>query len=563
MERSHRLQTKNRAAIIVAFLLMLGLALFQGYRTTHDLSWAADVDFDRDISYVQGTLDGHYGMDPSYAGEYLWYNPLLFSVETGLVRITGLPVNIIVTRAGAWLNLLGPIFFFLMAALMLDLEIAIASTLSFLFLANGNILGWGAATYSPWLYPVCFAQWMFYLAILFCYKAFSTGKLAWFAILGASTGILFLAHAAPTVIMVLLVALLLSANLVTAIREKDRTRAGRHLSQAALTIAAFVIASLPLTWYVIGKYHLHSINREAFEYAEGIFIPGNFREMITANLSISFLIAVIGFIRLWKYGQNRILRTILVAWPCLAAIMYLYSTGVAQLDWRYHIHLPGTVPSFHYFFYLKAAQSLFFGFGFVWLVHSILRRLAPGLTPARVALALAAFTLVCSLTYYPFYSRRDDFTVLRNEALYKEKQKDKIDTYHFILDNIPAGDVILTPPDSSSLFPVMATGRKMVSTAFTFSNPYVDFLQRETDRISMVQYLRTGEPASAKEMFRRYKVGYALLPNTSPDNAPQHLILPAKTIYQNRSYTLYSLDSITPSSADRPILPPGNDKSKL
>src|ERR1700742_1759109 len=176
MDRSFRLQTKPRPAIILAFLVMLVLAFVQCFRTTHDLHWAADADFDRDISYVQGTLDGHYGMDPSYTGEYLWYNPLLFSVETALVKVTGLPVNVIVTQAGTWLNILGPIAFFIMAALLLGWEIALAATLSFLFLAAGNIFGYSAATYSPWLYPVCFAQWMFYLDILFCYKAFSTGN---------------------------------------------------------------------------------------------------------------------------------------------------------------------------------------------------------------------------------------------------------------------------------------------------------------------------------------------------------------------------------------------------
>src|SRR5258707_814742 len=82
MERSPRQQAYIQIAFILAFTLMLLLAFVQGFRTTHDLHWAADADFDRDISYVQGTLDGHFGMDPSYAGEYLWYNPLLFSVET-------------------------------------------------------------------------------------------------------------------------------------------------------------------------------------------------------------------------------------------------------------------------------------------------------------------------------------------------------------------------------------------------------------------------------------------------------------------------------------------------
>ena len=51
----------------------MAIAFFQVFRTTHDLLWAFDVDFDRDMSYVQATLDGAYGRDPSYLHEYLWY----------------------------------------------------------------------------------------------------------------------------------------------------------------------------------------------------------------------------------------------------------------------------------------------------------------------------------------------------------------------------------------------------------------------------------------------------------------------------------------------------------
>lgn len=540
---------------------MLLLAFSRGVTTTRDLHWAADADFDRDISYVQGTLDGHFGDDPSYAGEYLWYNPLLFSVETLLVKATGLPINDVVTRAGAYLNLLGPAAFFTMAALLLGFEIALASTLAFLFLSSGNIPGWGAATYSPWLYPVCFAQWMFYIGILLCYKAFSTGKLSWFAALGAITGTLFLGHAAPTVILVLLIAILQAGNILDALRKKEGRLATRHITHSLITAATFLITSLPLTWYVVGKYHLHSINRETFEYTEGIFIPKNLPAMIRANLSVALLISIIGFAWFWKNTVDTLLRKILLGWIGLALFLYCYSTLVAQLDWKYHIHLPGTVPSFHYFFYLKAAQSVFFGFGFIYLFRLAMRRLAPSASPATSAITLGSIVIACCIAYYPFYRDRDDFTALRKAALYKEQQKDKVDAYNYIVSHVPAEGVILCPADSSSLFPVMATGRKMVSTAFTFSNPYVDFIRRESDRLNMVHYLCTGEPASARATFQQYKVHYALVPNNLTGDAP--LRVPARKLHSNDTYTLYSLNIDTTYSADRIAPPRSKDKTKL
>jgi len=91
------------------------------------------------MSYVQGALDGKFGKDPNYAGAYLWYNPMLSSIETLIVKITGLPVNIVLARAGVYLNLLGPLAFVLMLTVLFDLRMALACLLSYLFLASGNI----------------------------------------------------------------------------------------------------------------------------------------------------------------------------------------------------------------------------------------------------------------------------------------------------------------------------------------------------------------------------------------------------------------------------------------
>ena len=101
-----------------------------------------DVDFDRDIGLARGTMNGHYGQDPNYKGEFLWYNSMLFTVEAAISKWTSIPINMVVVRAGAYLNLLGPICFFLMAAYFFGLEIALGSLFAFLFvpaaLANGG-----------------------------------------------------------------------------------------------------------------------------------------------------------------------------------------------------------------------------------------------------------------------------------------------------------------------------------------------------------------------------------------------------------------------------------------
>src|SRR5579859_7084273 len=166
----------ERFILLTASFIMLVIAFVQCFRTTHDLTWAFDTDFDRDMAFIQNSLDGHFGQDPTYLGQYCWYNPLLFSIEAILVKLTGLPINIVVARAGLYLNLLGPLTFFLMAWRLFDLRVATTALLSYLFFANGVVEGTGAATYSPWLYPITFAQFLFYVNILLIFKAFSSGK---------------------------------------------------------------------------------------------------------------------------------------------------------------------------------------------------------------------------------------------------------------------------------------------------------------------------------------------------------------------------------------------------
>ncbi|HEX4850337.1 MAG TPA: hypothetical protein VFV08_05995, partial [Puia sp.] len=204
MPLNHGKLQKNRIYFIIAFVVLIFIAFFQCYNITKDLIWAAEPDFDRDISYVQSVLDGQFGKDPSYSGAYLWYNPLLFSIETIIVKITGLPIHLVVTRAGIYLNLLGPVFFVIMMVILFDYRVALAALLSYLFLSAGDIPGWAVATYSPWLYPVNFAQFLFYQSIIFCYFAFARERYIWFIILGTTIGACFLGHTAPAVLIILI-----------------------------------------------------------------------------------------------------------------------------------------------------------------------------------------------------------------------------------------------------------------------------------------------------------------------------------------------------------------------
>jgi hypothetical protein len=549
MQGLNELPTKNKTVYILACIAILLIAFFQCYRVSHDLNWSYDVDIHRDMSYVQGNLYGHFGQDPNFPGAYLWYNPLLTLAETAIVKVTGLPVHVVLTRAGVYLNLLGPIAFIFMMLVLTDFKITLASLVSYLFLASGAIPSYYAATYSPWLYPVCYAQFLFYLNIVLCYKAFSTQKYFWFFIQGSFIGISFLAHTAPTILIILILASLQLRNLINAVKQKDYASVKKFIAQGIITFIPFVVASLPLTYYIVGKYHMHFLNRMPFEYVDGMFILHNFPEMIRQNISVAFIISLIGFVWFYKNFHHLLIRKIIMNWLFISVIMYIYSTAVATADNQFNFHLPGTVPSFHYFYYIKALQSVFFGFGFVFLISPLIKwieRLVINKSRKTgegnyAELIFIVSVLLCTIIYFPFYQKRYDFVFFREQNLIKEKDKDGIEAYNYILQHIPEDKVVLCE-EKTSIFPVLPTARKMVSIGITFSNPYLDFNSRESDRNHMIAYLRTGQPQQTRALFDAYNVSFVLLKNLGEANDKTAESLPSHIVFKNNTYTIYKID---------------------
>jgi hypothetical protein len=537
----NRAEKNERLVLLTASVLMLAIAFIQCFRTMHDLSWAYDTDFDRDMAFIRNSLEGHFGQDPTYQGNFLWYNPLLFSIEAMLVKITHLPINIIVTRAGIYLNLLGPLTFFLMAWRLFDLRIATASLLSYLFFAAGNIEGSGAATYSPWLYPVTFAQFFFYVNILLCFKAFKSGKYAWFVVLGTSIGLSFLCHTAPAILIILILVSMQAGNWVHALRQKNTAQAKRLILQGGVTFLPFLLVISPFLYYIIGKYHLHFINTYPAEWRPDEMYWKNWRMLIHLNFSLSLLIAVVGFAWFYRSCHSRLQRRIVLNWAAVCIIMYLYSTTIPGIRDKFHIQLPETVPGYHYFFYGKALQSLLYGFGVIFLFDKLFGLLSKSMpVSGKNPGWLAALVLIAAIAYFPYYRDRTDFSTRRELTLAKDNDTARIAAYLFLVDHVPSDKVILCP-EKNSTFPVMASGRKMVCVSILFSNPYLDFHQRYSDACRMLDFLKTGKPTDARRLFDDYQVSYVFLPNSEITDATSGSNLFGEILMKNDGYTLFSL----------------------
>jgi hypothetical protein len=536
---------KDNTRYVIACIIMLLVAFIQCYKTVHDLHWASEPDFDRDIAYIRGTLTGHYGQDPSMLGQYMWYNPIIFLSETLFVKLLGWPINVVVARCGAFLNLINPIVFFIVLVKLFDYKIALSSLLCFVFLIAGNLPCWGAATYSPWMVSDTATQWLFYLSVLCCYKAFDSQKMGWFIALGAVMGVAFLGHSAPVFIMVMILIIMQGQKVLRALQDKHYNLVGTYFLQGAATVIPFIIFAFPMLYYVYGKYHLHFVNRIILECAPGIFARKETFTLLKLNVTFSLIISIIGFIWSYKNFKNPVLRKLLWCWLGVTLLMYIYESAVPTVDKIIHFNLPDTIPAFHYFFYFKALQSIFFGFGFIYLFNLLVqwlsKRSKKEFSPVFANNFFVFAILLYMLVYLPIYCNRWDFSDLRQEALNKEKETDKIDVYNYIVKNVPLDNVLLCP-HGLSLFPVMPTGIKMVSVETYFSNPYVSYDQREADRVKMLSFLTSSTPDTAKNMFSAYKVGDVLLANPDYKYYRQPSFASSSVIFKNNSYTLLSFD---------------------
>ena len=117
----------------------------------------------RDLAVAQSMHDCRCAADPHYRGELLWYNPLTSGVVAAIAAVTGRPMNLVQVRDGAFLNLLAPFGFYVLAVVVAGRLAAVPALVAFLFLGPGQLFD--TATYSPWLMSPNFAQGLFYLGL--------------------------------------------------------------------------------------------------------------------------------------------------------------------------------------------------------------------------------------------------------------------------------------------------------------------------------------------------------------------------------------------------------------
>lgn len=519
----------------VAALGLMAIAFVFAWRTTRDLAWPNEHDLYREMASAQSLLREGYGHDPCYLGERTWYNPLTHIALAVFQRVTGWELSAATARAGAFLNLLGPVSFFLMAMRLLGRRRAVMALVSYLFCIGGSFPSWSAATYSPWLYPVNFAQGFFYLLIfqLAALRDRPPGW-GWALVTGCLWGLCFLAHTAPAL---LFGAILAALVIVRGIRVGSA--AFRHGMIAALAMAVgFVIVIFPYAASIVGHYSLRIVNPIPNGYVPDFLGYRHIPFMLARHIEPPVLVVWVGLFLVVRGRAAPFVRALLLAWFSLAAAYLAYGYAVAGVA-KLGLHWPLIIPSYHALFYLKASFSPLFAIGIDALARGAVARLKPAWEPARRARwsqrgAIAACCLVAVGTM-PQYFNRYDYSRARAEALGHGAESDRIALYRWVRENAGPRDVFLAS-DDMGLFAVAVAGSKTLVVDPYLSNPYVDWTPRNSARRQLFDALAAGDREGFLAGAREWNISHVVVETegfpaaTRPDDAPLEDVWSAGTL---------------------------------
>lgn len=492
-------------------LVVLCLVVFVcGLRATAGLRCPCEPDAYRDLGIAQSILDGTYPEDNAYRGETLWYNPLVGTIVAGVSRITGLNPPVVDIRLGAYLNLLVPLFFFLLCAALFDPWVALAALAFFLFGALPSLpyrVGAIVVTYVPWLVARNFTPFLFFATVLAYHKAWETDRRIWSVATGVLLGITFMSHTGPAI---LLGTIILFTTVLRLFRARKRgTPNKRLIADCTLIMILGFVCSLPYTYSILWNYHFRIVNDAPSQDIYPYFKLGNLRFVVRDALSWSTAIAYLGLIAVLFLRDRMSSKTLVLSWLGFACLFFSYSYYFVQILAERGVHLPCVVPGYQFGLYVSCAKALLFGYGVVVIARFLtdaLRKARPFAEEAYArrehVLTVLLTIIVCALLYPQYRSGLELKIDAKPFAAYGP-------VYEWVIKNSTPDDVFLCD-DSFSLYVVASANRKVVSSDPIFSNPYIDWNTRNADRSAMQKALQAKDAAAFTPLAAKYSVKFVI-----------------------------------------------------
>lgn len=531
----------------VLFAAALMFAFIHATRTTFDLEYGYNPDMYRDSGVAVTMLNGTFPDDPLYSGELAWYNPLVPGVAALLAQITGQPVHLIYVRAGAYLNLLAPLGFYVLTSRLFNRWTGLACVVSYLFLVDNRAIGY-FASYTPWLFPTDFAQGLFFLALAAYWQALTTQNIRWYVGFGLLWGVAFLAHTSPALLLGGVFVLSGLPRLYSAWDETLQSeRLYRQLAAILAALIPAVLVSLPLLTIIVGHYGLKTLNTAPATFRAPQMDVSNITTLLGSQLSLWTLGAALGFLHLLRLRSAPVTRQLVMLWVAVVLGLLGYDYAV-QLLARLGVTLPVIIPSWHLVVYFEAVKALLFGLGLIVALKLLAGAAHAGfprwqLSASLQSHAALSFTLLALvIVSYSAYCERYVFTEARDEALrVKQVMTDRAGAYEWVRANTTPEDVFLTTDLHLSMFVVAQAGRKLVAAPPTFSNPYVDLAPREQDRDAMLDALLNGNERRFETLADQYGLRYIAAAGEVRDALTEAAPPQLESLYSEGDVSIYQL----------------------
>jgi len=476
-------------------LLVLAGCSVRGYLTLAGLEWPADVDSYRDIGNIQALLEGNWWGDPLYAGELRFYSPLLHVLAAIAAWVTGLSPMALWLHASPWFNLLAPLTFFDLNRRLFNLPAAAVATI--IFALNGvPYPPWVSAGYSPWPIVCILALPLFFVGVSVTYERVRSEAIGGAVMIGLVSGLAFLAHPYP--------AILLTVIVVTTVLVV------RGLSfRSVIWLSVFGAVELVLALSVLGplfvKYRLHTLNFEPSFWVDPLFYTSiwNMRLSIVVSDLVGLALASIGlvlFLRGRLTGVDKRVPALLAPWIGLCLLLLVRHVACAFADGAAGVCRIPVVPVHHAHFYLQAALCCVVGYAawrlLAWLYGDLRHPWRTGLALLLILFCIGAIgTFSSAARMEALVHKAYDFRA--RQAVLGNDNKFDLEAYQWISHSTSPNDLFVTETPAidveDTAFLVMATGRRLVAAPIAFSNPYVDWRQRDARRERYVALLQQGE----------------------------------------------------------------------
>lgn len=473
------------AACVVA--VVCWIPAFNAARSSvKGLSEPYDLDQFRDLAAAQAVSDGRLLGDPFYAGETIWYNPLLPWTVASVSRLLGVRVATAMVQGGPYLNAIVPLALFGMVAVFFGPWPACIAVVSLLYGSPHNDPPWVTPGYSPWIFAPNIASGLFYLALVVCARAVRRDSAALWGVGGFALGTVFLAHTAPALVLGLA---LLAVGITSATYEPHRVGWPRVVSLLVLFGTAAVVAA-PLLWSIVGRYRLHVVNA-----APGAWVwtgVSSLSSVLRGAVNVRSAIAALGLVALIRRCRASMEARLVLAWAGAAFALLAYGFAQRSIGGRILFSLP--LPLFHFYFYLRAVGHVLIGVAVweivTWAVAATARaaQINPVVAETLAGTIPALLVIVLAVSSFGAYRRGPAFgedLVAARQATFRQFDSNLTAR---LRTETPPNAIVLASPENS-LIEVAPAGRRVVAVPAEFSNPYVPIDPRARDQARLLDSL--------------------------------------------------------------------------